>query len=282
MKERIKSGVRQQAGEQIGGPGRETGGSLVRQKAGEHWHEPVYEQVRGEGDWDCLRIGFAGLTAGAGASLLTICAAGYFSDRKRSVSVVELGGGGIYDCLAMDKLFALKEFHSFYKAAEGSGSLRRLSNLEQGVNWALKLPDEREAALEYREALRLIYGISGQAVLFDFSGREDEELWRLLREMDLVITVVDPLPQRLIAGRSSLEHWKLSGLPVRFLVNKACRGIDWRELTRFLKVKEVEQVPFLSPELLYAAQYAGRNPWEIEELQTQLQPVFDRLFAEYC
>lgn len=242
----------------------------------------VGDNRRSRGNADCWRVGIAGLTPGVGVSLVTTCMAGYFSslDTVGSVAVAELGTGGLYDSLGMDKRFSLREFHSFYKASSGTANMRSLKNVELNVNWALKMPTEHHEKIGYREALRLIYGIFGDVALFDFSGREDEEGWLLLREMDVVVAVIDPMPDRLLAGRGTLERWKLSALPIRCLVNKNNRGVNWRELSRFLKLKDVERLSYLEPELLYASQYSGNSPWEEEVVQQSWKPVFSRLFSD--
>ena len=232
---------------------------------------------------DRWRIGLTGLTPGAGVSFLTACLAGYLAEKEgRTPAVAELGDGGLYDSLGMERRFIYREYRSFLRAATGSVNLHSLSNMEEGVNWALKTPAEQSERPGYREALRLIYGISGDAVLFDFSGRNDEEGWLLLKEMDVILGVVDPMPARLLAGRSTLERWKLSGLPVRILVNKDNRGVDRKELQRFLKIRGPETIPYLDPRYLYSVQYRGGMPWGEPEIRRQLEPAFHRLFSGLC
>lgn len=227
---------------------------------------------------NAVRVGIAGLTPGAGATLFTVCAAGFLDETGSSVSVAELGDGGIYEALGMEKRFALREFCSFSKAAAGSANLRRIENREMGINWALKLPDERGTLLPYREALRLIYGIAGEVILYDFSGRKSEDVWLLAKEMDEMIVVADPLPQSLFAGLEALERWKLSELSVSYAVNRWAPGISKKELARFLKVREPVQIPFLAPQWLYEVQYAGVAPWSNPEIRESMRPALVELF----
>ena len=228
--------------------------------------------------FDSFRIGLIGLTPGAGATLLAVCGAGFLAEQGLQVSVAELGRGGIYEALGMEKRFALREFHSFLKATAGSVNLRRLENREMEINWALRLPDERRETLSYRDALRLIYGLSGSVLLFDFSGRAGEDVWLLAKEMDQMIVVVDPMPQALFSGRENLERWKLSELPVVYAVNRQTAGIDQKELARYLKTKESVAVPFLEPQWLYEAQYAGFSPWKHTAVRERLRPALQQLF----
>lgn len=234
------------------------------------------------GQWsDRYRIGITGISPGAGASFLAVCLAGYFAEGGAFPAVAELGYGGLYYGLGMDRRFVLKEFHSFYKAARGNGSLRTLENQDGGINWALRLPTEMgpQGQLEYREALRLIYGLVGHVLIFDFSGRQDEEKWLLMKEMDLVLAVVDPMPDKLLLGQGTLERLKLSGLQIQYLINKVNEGVDLREVMRFLKLRQTEQLPFLAPELRYSAQFEGCSPWERQQIKNAVSPVFNRVFG---
>ena len=99
-------------------------------------------------EMDKLKVGFVGISAGAGVSFLTGCMARYLANTGRhSPAVIELGSGSLYDSCGMDKRFAGRSWFRFYEALAENRSIRGVRNMDEGINWILRSPDEGKISL---------------------------------------------------------------------------------------------------------------------------------------
>jgi len=241
-----------------------------------------------------VKIGFVGLAAGVGTTTLCFAAAEYLAaisvNKKRTVTMLELDmrvtapAGRPYDKIGIDRRFAGREFVSHYRLAAESRPLSNVRNIDGGIHWALRVPDEPGPAPTPSTLNRLVNNAAGDIVLCDISapgiicGANRDTLVALLADLDHVICVFDLLPSRLLASVPVAEVCRAAasaGVPSTNIFNKLNAGVNLREAIRFTGVKEFLPFYAVSAEEVYSAEYACRSLASNHEIKASL----DRLFV---
>jgi hypothetical protein len=224
------------------------------------------------------KIGFIGLSAGAGTTTLALAAAECFAAEHKAaahkiapVTYLEIAEGpdegsptGLpYDKIGIDRHFAGRDFLSFYRLAAEGKPISGKFNLSGGVNWALRMPVDVRYSIGAAALLRLIDNIPGTPVVCDIaSSLSREALVDVLADMHHLICVVDPLPSKLLAGGRIMEQVRSAehaGIPVTYVLNKMNSGVNLREVKRFVSLSEPVEIQAVKPQTLYAAEYACRS-----------------------
>jgi hypothetical protein len=231
---------------------------------------------------DKLKVGVIGISAGAGVSFLTGCIARYLANTGlHSPAVIELGGGSLYDSFGMDKRFAGRSWFRFYEALAEGRSIRGVRNIDEGINWILRSPDEGGINLAFEQKIRLISHARGDVILCDLSGDAKPD-FELLRSLDQLIAVIDPMPSKMLEGYKTLCNIKMLGTEKEGLiivVNKMNRGVNRRQMLEFLNVKKPVFLPLVNPENIYTAEYNCKIPYTLGEVKNALQDPLGEIAA---
>jgi hypothetical protein len=230
-----------------------------------------------------VKIGVAGMSEGAGVTFFTFSAARYIANIKKiTPAVVEISDGdeGIsgwnYDVIGIDRRFAGRDYHSYHRnIAEGRG-VRSISNMDEGINWALRLPSEAGISLDLQQLTSLAGNVAGDVVLCDFSARlnlglngEDRRLEgvkRLLKDMSLVVFIVNPAPSKLLGGHRRLAMMKeleSGGVKALYVVNMFGKGVNRKELFSYLRPRARAAMDCVPVDELHEAEYNCRNPFQM-------------------
>jgi hypothetical protein len=258
---------------------------------------------------------FIGLSACAGTTTLAMAFAEYLASRatlskgrEQPRTRADAGAGGArtafvelsdgappyrgfdYDRIGMDRHFAGREYISFYRLLTEGRPVKACCNADGGVNWALRIPGERLPPICSADLTRLFCDIQGDDVVGDLSGsfarahdseHRREETRRLLNAADRIIAIVDPSPSAMMADTDKFMLLRglaaNAGKPVLYLINKMNAGVDRREMKKFLKLRDFEELKFFPPETLYAAEYDCRTLMSHNTTAQQLAEVFARL-----
>lgn len=242
----------------------------------------------GSGDHNTgqLNIAVTGLGRGVGTTLVASSLACFFAEKGNSVTFVqcddpEEGSGLLFDAAAMDRRFYGREFQDAYGTLASGGGVRRLCNLEDGVNWLLITPDDVKAGIELSAEQRasLVYGPRDEVCIFDLCCRED---WAgFLRDMDRIIAVVDPLPSRMAAATErfrmlrALENSRESGFS--WLVSGVNSGVSRRQVRGYLKSSNIMWVGRAGADSIYADEFRCRFHWENEEIRRIFEDTFTKV-----
>lgn len=232
-----------------------------------------------------LKIGILGICPGAGASFVATSVAGVLAARHRKpVAFIELGAAGtgdelLFEATGMGQRFAGRTFMPFHRLVRARRYIHGMRNLDAGVNWALRLPADREdpVNLTELEATRLAGNIQGDWIVCDLGARPDPGF---LSEMDLVFAVVDPLPSRILASAAyfrQVRSLQAAGLPVTWIINRHNTGVDDRLLRKTLRLGEAVRIPMVDPAWFYMAQYRCRLPLEQPEIRRELHHIIEDL-----
>ena len=233
-------------------------------------------------------IGFAGLTAGAGATTLAFAATEYLAANARkktgAVTFIELDprqtspAGRTYDKIGIDRRFAGREFVPFYRLAAEGMPLKGIQNIDGGVNWMLRTPGDTGPVPSGTTLLRLFNNSPGDIVICDIpvhgylsnstaSGVNErmnghDTLLALLADLDHLICIFDPLPSSLLASVPAAEACRAAadaGVKTTYVFNKMNSGVNIREAIRFTGIRDYLPIPAVSSEVIYSSEYACRS-----------------------
>ena len=229
-----------------------------------------------------LKIGVIGISESAGASFLTGCLARYLANtRKHSPAVVELEKGTLYDSYGMDKRFAGRSYFHFYRGLSENQSIRGKRNMDEGINWILKSPEEENIELTFEQKLRLISHAKGDIILCDLSGNAVHD-YELLQSMDQIIAVIDPLPSKMLRGYDSLYRIKTFESDrgnIIYVINKLNHGVNRRQMLDFLKIKKPVLLPHINTETIYTAEYNCKIPYSMSEVKSVLHSPMEEIVS---
>jgi len=235
-----------------------------------------------------IKLGFVGLSAGAGATTLAFAAAEYLAallKKRKLVTLLELDpgtgapAGWPYDKTGIDRRFAGRDFVSLYRLAAEGKPLQNVLNIDSGTGFALRVPWESGPGAGAPALLRLLNNAAGDIIVCDISAHRflRDSLLTLLADFDRIICIFDPLPSRLLASVPAAEVCRAaeaSGVKTAYVFNKLNSGVNLREATRFTSVRDYIPIPAVPAEAVYAAEYACRSLAS----EPEIKAAFDKLF----
>lgn len=249
-----------------------------------------HEQLESYPEYEKKKAAFIGISSGAGASFLTMCMARVLANTKIwKPAVVELGFGSIYDSMGMDKRFSSREFFPFFQTLCQGKPIKGKKNMDEGINWMIKCPEEYQINLDAYDKLKIINHAKGNVILCDFSScildsESQNSTLRLLQDMDCIFVVIDPMPSKMLKGYGILQELKKleeKDRPVVYLINKFNSGVNKREMLSFLKVKKPTLFPIVSLEDLYQAEYNCKNPYSSAEVKKRIERPLNELLSHF-
>lgn len=69
-----------------------------------------------------------------------------------------------------------EEIFRFYGALESNEAIKGKSNIDEGINYVIRTPYEKNIELAYENKVKLITQAKGDVVICDFSGDEKDDL----------------------------------------------------------------------------------------------------------
>lgn len=231
-----------------------------------------------------FKIGVMGMGQAVGTSFVATAIAKELSKEKdKHIAYLEVNRNidktFLYDSLGMDKRFAGRNFFDFYTETAQGKSITGMVNLDEHINWALCIPENvmttGKRVLENIELCRMINNIEGNYIICDITSCD--KLEQILKEMDVIVFVIDPIPSKLIKAYESLcliKKCQLSGQKIVWAVNKYNAGINKREFSDFVKLKQFIKIPLIPQEEIYLAEYNCRLPYSVKSVKALLnEPI---------
>jgi len=223
------------------------------------------------------KVGVFSIARSSGTTYFATSLAKYLAEQKKKpVTFIELGHCAddaplLYDSIGIAHRFASRGFISFFKEVKHRTYIKPMRNLDGGINWVLRTPEDRtrEGDLTPLEEIRLLNNVFGEWVICDLGSRLSQET---MDEMDLLIGIIDPLPSKLLTSTQSyltLRSEEFGGRPLIWVINKYNSGINRKLLTRFLKLKDPITIPIINGEWFYVAEYHCRLPYEQDEIKNE-------------
>lgn len=208
-----------------------------------------------------IRIAVCSPCGGSGVSLIAGTLAYIYAEKGRSVSLTELGKPGFFHSLDLEKKFLLRGFTDYFAAAAKRKNMRSPEFLKagkrnewQGINWIVN--PSAASPEQILEIMRLIYNAPDEYNILDCSSLAGDLLENVLAEADRIFIVLDPLPSRLLPCTDSLQRLRILFPEAALIVNKMNSGVHRGELEKFLGSAACTEVPAVSAETIYKAEYA--------------------------
>lgn len=237
-----------------------------------------------------FKVGVLGMGTGTGVSLIATALARELAGKEKTayVEIAETEKKGfLYDSLGMDKRFAGRQFHDFHFEIQQGVTIRNFVNPDEGINWALLIPKTNSRGMfqdnENRinggkgmaavEMCSLVNNIAARTVVSDITA-EGYALENVLKEMDELIFVIDPLPSKLIGNYEKLclmKEQQMKGKNVIWVVNKYNEGVNKREFNDFVRLKQLIKIPVIPQEYLYEAEYNCRIPYTLKNIKNIME-----------
>ena len=237
---------------------------------------------------DKLNIAVTGLGQNVGTTFVASSLAFYFAEKEKNLTFTQCltpscSGGLLYDAAAMDQRFCNRAFADVYRLIKEGKSLKETRNIECGVNWRIPTPwdCENKVDLDVVERARLIQSARGRICIYDM---EMGDSWdKYLLDMDMILVVVDPLPSKLIRSSSrfkQLKQMEMAGAKMRWLVNRINGGVSRRQVSGYLKSKDLIYIEEFPIESIYGDEYFCRFHWQNQEIKCKLMDVFTKVSHE--
>ncbi|MDR0886049.1 MAG: hypothetical protein LBN22_06800 [Clostridiales Family XIII bacterium] len=173
-----------------------------------------------------------------------------------------------YDALGMDRWFELRGYQSCYQLLREEASLRKCDCMHKAVNWHVRTRID-DYKLNMADTYRLIASLRYDCLICDMSADFLMDLFlthpddptavgRLLLDFDEVILVYNPLPSKLLASVELMEltsYLDTKSHRVTRVMNQFNKGINIKELVRFLRTSNYLVLPAIDADIICDAQY---------------------------
>lgn len=219
-----------------------------------------------------------------GTTFVASSLAFFFEEKGKSVTFCQCAQparcrGLFYDTVAMEQRFQHRTFTDFYALICGEEKLNGKKNTDHGINWILPTPEDYDhgLVLDPAQRSRLVLSARDEVVVFDFEADGDWD--GFLQDMDSLVVVVDPLPSALIHGKdrfAELKKIELSGTPVTWMVNRYNGGVHRRQVTGYLKTRDLFWLEQMDTAQIYADEFACRYHWKNEEIRCKFMEIFTK------
>ncbi len=196
---------------------------------------------------------------------------------KGSVTFAELGSARHYLALDLESRFRGRQFRDYSETLENNEPIKLINNLEEGINWAVRKPDRVRPS--GTDLYRLAFGLSGDFVVLDLSGADEEASLKLSSDADGAVIVFDPLPSLLLSEHRFTDRLRLAVPKATCVVNRMNAGVHKGALRRFLGNADYIGLPFIDPVFIYKAEYSASLPWNVPQIRVAASPAISELLA---
>lgn len=219
-----------------------------------------------------IKIGIIGASPGSGVTFLTINMAKTIREAEISSTVLELGNSQIYTAIKGDERFRESGFFSYFNSAEKEFHIMNVSNVSDGINWAIKLPREMPSESRALATETLIDLIEGEMIVCDFSGIESEfEQKKYIKKMDVVILVIDPSPGKYGSSADLIKEIKGQHPFVLGVINKMTEYVDEKLILACFQENTILKLPYCELKYIHQSEYKGEIPIKNKPIRSVLE-----------
>lgn len=252
----------------------------------------MIEIIRESNFWKYRSIAVAGPGRGNGASTLAVNLAKYIEEvHGRTVCFTECVGNDenvclSYDRYGMEKRFERTDFDNIYDQILEDKSVS-CNNWDGKINWRLR-PSDRSGENRSSEkqldlsndsrAWRLLSSARGDYLVFDI---DYTGIYRdFLKDMDLILAVIDPLPSKLasqLENIAALQKLSCEGSNIIWIINKMNDGVSRRQVKKLFRGEKLVFFDFLDYCMLYGAEYRCGYLWDIPQIKEKFMELFTKI-----
>ncbi len=214
-------------------------------------------------------IAVINLSQGAGATFVSLNLAYVLKNKKIDVSVIEVP----HNEMKADILNILNDNSSEYISISEIISLniehRKEAFIKNGIKFYINNKKicnwSNENSMEYISAINKESTIN----IYDVGSRRlDESIAFLFNIIDVAVIVIDPMPYKLLQSEERLKTVKMleeKNVKIIYVLNKYIKDLNRKDIEKYLQVKISSDIPFISPETLYAAYYSNQTAYQFDK-----------------
>ena len=214
-------------------------------------------------------IAVINLSEGAGSTFITVNLAYMLKDKRVDVSVVEIP----HEKMKADILNILSkndEDYNYISVSESISAgnvLRKEAFLNHGIKFFIN--NKKISSWSAENNIDYISLISKESNIniYDIGSQTLESSNILLSILDVLIIVIDPMPYKLLQAEERMKYLKSleeKGVTIIYVVNRYIKDLNKRDIEKYLQVKISSCIPFINPEIIYAAYYSGQVVFQLE------------------
>lgn len=226
-----------------------------------------------------------GIGRGVGTTTVATALAFCFAEKGEKVNFLEAAlpqttNIMIYWKAAFDKRFVARDFYDFYDEVKRDKDISKASNLEEGINWMLVTPYDKENSLclSEREQARLILRAQKSSCVIDMAWGNGWE--RYLTDCDYIIAVLEPLPSKMITNSyicREIKRLECEGKHIIWVVNKNTGGIMHHQVRKFIGNKHIIWLEAVKRDEIFKQEYRCLLRNENTEFKHGISEIFTEI-----
>lgn len=214
-------------------------------------------------------IAVINLSQGAGSTFMSLNLAYILKDKKVDASLIEIPSDNMKADISN---IICEDFESSSKTIIKNGIRFYVNNSEKMRDWSQKDIIEYISSISKENNMN-IYDIGSQVL--------NENIHFLFNVIDVAIIVIDPMPYQLLQAEErikAIKNLEEKNLNVIYIINKYIKDLSKKDIEKYLQVKISSCIPFINPEILYAAYYSNQTVYQFEKSELFLSSLQKILF----
>lgn len=197
----------------------------------------------------------------AGSTFITLNLSYYLKNRHSNVSVIEIPdvlnnyNDIFYELFSTDS-------DQYISVAQNIVNNELTGNplCKNGINFYINNTIINKWELDDNIKFINYIGRSSAINLYDIGSRNlNDEIFKFMLNLtDTIITVIDPVPYKILQAEKRIQQIKNvqnKNLSVVYILNKHVKDINTRDIEKYFDIKISSTVPFIGAETVYAAAY---------------------------
>lgn len=243
---------------------------------------------------NCKNVGVVSLSKCSGSTFLTINLACAF-DYNIKISVIEnpLNEPYLYTYLGLNTNIYDEDYSSTVFTHTVEDNIDRGINFynhssNKNVTWILKDATRKSSEKwDSKKLFKLIFLNKKSYINIVDIGHLifDDNIYEIIDIFNILIVVIDPMVPDLLNNSEMLEKFKelenKSGIRIIYVVNKFNKGVDKRELLKFLNKKPASYIPYINPEMIYKSVYNCAIPYNYKAVKKELFKPLNKIIKKH-
>ena len=226
------------------------------------------------------------LSRRAGSTFVTVNLAKFLSELMILTRIIELPFEPyIFDHIGLEQRLnkthneeSLKFYSYPHFIYDDKKTEREKETIDEGIIWTVTDPRRPlidKAKWTYNHMVKLLNSSRKASItILDIGeNRKHKSIEPLLDEVDLILTVIEPMPSEIMINNNLLDQLlkaKQKGSPVEFIINYWTDGINREEIKKVLPIEPLSIIPAIELTYIHKAVYDCVIPYSVKEIKEKL------------